>query len=100
MTGLVTDEYAYRVKAVSATGNESEWSNIEMVTLAESAQTHEEGDVNHDGIINVTDVTLLISRVLNDANDAVCDICADMNDDGVINITDVTMLISKVLNSN
>ena len=100
VTGLVTDEYAYRVKAVSATGNESEWSNIEMVTLAESTQTHEEGDVNHDGIINVTDVTLLISRVLNDANDAVCDICADMNDDGVINITDVTMLISKVLNSN
>ena len=53
--------------------------------------------MNHDGIVNVTDITLLISCVLNDGNDAVCDECGDLNGDGLINVTDVTLLINKVL---
>ena len=92
--------FLYKVKALYIDGTESEWSNVEMVTLAEGGQSHDEGDVNHDGVINVTDVTMLISRVLNDSSDVVCDICADMNGDGVINVTDVTLLIAKVLNNN
>ena len=89
--------FNYRVKAVYTDGTESPWSNIQTITLFENGNVHQPGDVNHDGIVNVTDITLLISCVLNDGNDAVCDECGDVNGDGLINVTDVTLLINKVL---
>lgn len=49
------------------------------------------GDLNHDGIVNITDVTILINAVLGD--NEVCPLCADFNGDGVINITDVTNML-------
>ena len=90
--------FLYKVRAIYTDGTESDWSNIEMVTLFENGHGFEKGDLNHDGVVNVTDVTLLIAAVLNNS-DNVCAICADMNEDGQINVTDVTMLISKVLAS-
>lgn len=100
VTGLLTGDYEYRVKAVSATGTESPWSNVEAVTLREGAHAYAAGDVNHDGDVNITDVTLLIARVLNEASGTVCEICADFNGDGSVNITDITLLISMVMSSN
>ena len=55
--------------------------------------------MNHDGVVNVTDVTTLISSVLG-AGTEVCEICADFNGDGVVNITDVTLLISMLMNND
>ena len=55
------------------------------------------GDVNGDGLVNVTDVTLLISRVVNESGDII-EAAGDMNNDGIINVTDVTLLISYVVN--
>jgi len=56
------------------------------------------GDVNHDEVIDITDVTTLIDRVLNGTTTSgCCDTCADMNGDGDIGIDDVTMLIDNVL---
>ena len=56
------------------------------------------GDVNMDGLINVTDVTRLIEvamgSVLNNYDPA----AADLNHDGKINVTDVTLLLILVLN--
>jgi len=54
------------------------------------------GDVNQDGVVNVSDVTALINKILNIAeyDDAICDI----NGDGVVNVSDVTALINIVLN--
>jgi len=62
---------------------------------------HKKGDVNHDGIIDIIDVTVLIDRVLaSKAIDGCCDICADVNDDGVVDIIDVTALIDMVLGAS
>ena len=55
------------------------------------------GDMNFDGIVNVTDVTILINSLLNNQTDNPIE-NADMNNDGVTNITDVTLLIAQVLN--
>ena len=56
------------------------------------------GDVNRDGYVNITDVTLLISYVLNGSGDI--DLrAANINGDEDVNITDVTLLISRVLSS-
>lgn len=55
------------------------------------------GDVNGDQVVNITDVTILISAIQNDNFDSINFNNSDMNDDENINITDVTMLINYVL---
>lgn len=55
------------------------------------------GDLNGDGTIGLTDVTVMISKLLNSVEDTTeC----DMDGDGDFNISDVTFLVSKLLNSN
>jgi hypothetical protein len=53
------------------------------------------GDVNDDGQVNVSDVTVLINMILGTVtmNDAV----ADVNADGQVNVSDVTALINIIL---
>ena len=87
--------YIYKVKALYVDNSESEWSNVEEVTLFQNGHGFEKGDVNHDGILNVTDVTTLIDFML--GNDQCCEICGDMNEDGLLNVTDVTDLIDLLL---
>ena len=58
------------------------------------------GDVNHDGVLSIADVTVLISYVLKNGSGSACPICANLNNDDNIDIADVTSLISKVLKGN
>ena len=90
--------FLYRVKALYIDNTESVWSNIEEVTLLEAGHGYALGDVNHDGVLNITDVTLLINAVLNDDLSTVCTTCGDFNEDGAVNVTDVTQLISYINN--
>ena len=55
------------------------------------------GDVNDDGVIDVTDVTMLINRVLGTKSTNFHESVADMNGNTVLDVTDVTLLINKVL---
>ena len=55
------------------------------------------GDVNNDGVVNITDVTVLISAVMAENFANINTTNADMNGDSFINITDVTMLINAVM---
>ena len=55
------------------------------------------GDVNGDGDVNISDVTLLIAYVLNDGGATIDLMAADLSGDGDVNISDVTLLISKVM---
>lgn len=60
------------------------------------------GDINNDGVVNISDATLLISYVLyNDATDInLGNANCDQDAAGEINISDVTALISYVLTNN
>lgn len=89
--------FLYRVKALYIDGTESDWSNIEEVTLHENAHPYQLGDVNHDTFINVSDVTALIAHILG-TNDAACPLCGDMDGNQTCNVADVTALISLILN--
>lgn len=94
--------YLYKVKALYADGTESAWSNTQMVTLFENGPAPHEfelGDVNHDRQINVTDVTTLISMILQSDYTLGCETCGDMTGEGTLNVTDVTTLIAKILNN-
>ena len=55
------------------------------------------GDVNCDGIVNVTDVTILISYLMGNHPQPFSMEAADLNQEGNINITDVTLLISHLM---
>lgn len=56
------------------------------------------GDVNGDGLVNISDVTALINLLLT-GNASSCP-AADVNGDTVMNISDVTFLINMLLNKN
>lgn len=56
------------------------------------------GDINMDGIVNVTDVTTLVDYIL-ERNPSPCDVDAcDVTEDRNINVTDVTTLVDIILN--
>ena len=89
--------YLYRVKTLYQDGTESDWSNVEEVTLFDNGHGYQLGDVNHDGAVNISDVTAVINAVV--SNGEVCPICADINGDGNVNISDVTAMINMVATS-
>ncbi|MBR5101849.1 MAG: dockerin type I repeat-containing protein, partial [Muribaculaceae bacterium] len=57
-----------------------------------------DGDVNGDDIIDVKDMTMLISYNLGDMPTGFISDCADLNQDGIIDIQDLTFLINMILN--
>ena len=88
--------YVYKVKALYADGTESPWSNRQTVTLFAGSHNYAIGDVDHNGIVNIKDVTDLIDYLLSQNNE-ICTICADVTGNGVITIADVTLLIDILL---
>lgn len=65
----------------------SDWHNFKNIMAI--------GDVNGDGKLGISDVSELISQLLNDGElPAYC----DLNGDGTVSITDVTALIDMLLN--
>ena len=91
--------YLYKVKAIYKDGTQSEWSNIEEVTLFDNGPAphgYQPGDVNHDGDVTIKDVTALIDYLLGTNND-ICTTCADVSGDSEVTIKDVTNLIDMLL---
>ena len=58
------------------------------------------GDVNGDGSVNVTDVTMLVNHILGNEDENFVIEKADVNNDGGINVTDVTALVNLILGGN
>ena len=88
--------FMYKVKTVFTDGTESEWSNVEEVTLFENGHGYVPGDVNHDGKLSIVDVTELINMLLGGSSNG-CPVCADVNGDSKVSIVDVTELINLLL---
>ncbi|MBO4803323.1 MAG: C10 family peptidase [Muribaculaceae bacterium] len=88
--------YLYRVKSVYVNGTESHWSRSKEVMLLAGAGLI--GDVDGDGDVSISDVTMLIGYLLNGEAGGVDMNAADMNQDGAVNISDVTALIDFLLN--
>jgi len=55
------------------------------------------GDVNNDGVVNISDALALINYILNDSGDINLDV-ADCNGDNEINVSDALAIINYVLN--
>lgn len=86
---------------ITAKATKDGWNDSEEATaeyIIEIPVVHKPGDVNHDGAVNIKDVTDLIDYLLG-SNNEVCEVCANVKDDGAINIADVTALIDLLLNN-
>ena len=97
VTGLQAGgTFEYKVKAVYTNGTESDWSNVQTVTLREYA-TAGNPDINDDGAWSMADVTTLIAYVLgNNPSPCLVENC-DVSGDGAISMADVTTLIANIL---
>ena len=58
------------------------------------------GDVNGDGLVNVTDVGMVIDHILEQMPSGFIVEIADINDDGVVNVTDVGLIINIILSDD
>ena len=73
---------------------------ILLLPLSSFGVEYVRGDVNGDGVLNIADVTRLISIVLsNEAVDQYVVEAGDMTGDGVLTIGDVTALASYINNN-
>ena len=87
--------YLYRVKAYYVNGTESLWSNTREVILA--AATDVRGDVDNNGIVNITDVSALVDLLL---TGEAAGTTADCNQDGNVDISDISVLIDYLMTGN
>jgi hypothetical protein len=55
------------------------------------------GDVNHDGVVDINDITITIDYVLGIPTENCCTYCADVFEDNLIDINDITEMIDIVL---
>ena len=74
-------------------GSYNYWEAYFTVTEPE----YEMGDVNHDGLMSVTDVMLTVNYILNNQASNFDDTLADLNKDGKITVTDVMLMVSAIL---
>lgn len=65
--------------------------------VTQSSSERPLGDVNGDGLVNITDVVALTNHVLGNTPEVFYEDAADVNENGEINITDVTALINIIL---
>ena len=88
--------FFFRVKAHYTDDTWSPWSKAKTVVLHGEGHGYAVGDVNHDGLVNISDVTALIDYLLN-PQQSICTICADTDGNQAVNISDVTELIDFLL---
>lgn len=58
------------------------------------------GDVDLDGILNITDVINIVNRILNSSEEFDDDICPmqyDVNKDGTVNVSDAVQVVNAIL---
>jgi hypothetical protein len=95
--------FNYKVKAHYTNGTQSEWSNLEVVTLFENTPAFMRGDVNGLGQVDMDDLTVLINYLLDDTtviNTAAAASCNNANDTTLVDMDDLTALINFLLTDN
>lgn len=92
--GEVGQTYRIVLRDPHKTSGNYVWGNFFNFTLGAPVR----GDVNLDGVADVSDVTALINYVLGGGGSPFNKTEADFNGDGVIDVTDATAIINLVLN--
>lgn len=91
------EEGLYESVITATAGTATAYADIEGEVTAPNIII---GDINMDGLVNISDVTILIDFLLGNEVSPFDSQAADMNPNGDINISDVTMLIDYLLGNN
>ena len=75
------------------------WKNFTNIIEQDFPAEGKRGDVNDDDVVDIEDVTALISNILGNAS-SINQHAADVNEDGSIDIEDVTAIINYILNGS
>ena len=59
-----------------------------------------DGDANADGVVNVTDVVVIVGVILDGSAGAVDECTMDVNQDGQVNVTDVVVIVNTILSGS
>ncbi len=94
---LAEGTFEYYVKAIYTDGSESVWSNIQHVTLTDEIIEVLLGDVDHDGMVGISDVIIIIDYILGGKQGVIDMEVADVDHDGQISISDVTGITDIIL---
>lgn len=55
------------------------------------------GDVNGDGLVNVTDIVATVNYIMEKPSDDFNEEAADLNGDGLVNVTDIVMMVKIIM---
>lgn len=58
------------------------------------------GDVNSDGLVNVTDIVATVNYIMEKPSDNFNEAAADLNGDGEINVTDIVKMVSIIMSGD
>ena len=58
------------------------------------------GDVNFDGVLNISDIVLMVGFILGEEPTEEQELTADMDQNGNINILDVIQVVSEIIGTN
>lgn len=72
--------------------------NVQQIVFAGGQET-KKGDVNGDGIVDVSDVNILINIILGSDQASKYDGRADVNGDGSVDVADVNEIVNLMLNN-
>ena len=93
--------FNFKVKAIYTDNTESQWSNIELVTLSQTPDTSWlMGDVNLDGKVDVQDVNILVNILLGTDQASNYDGRADVDGNGKVDVADINTVINIMLGNN
>ena len=92
------NNYVYNTANLTENGHPFSVDSFTFSWGLSSISTITNGDINMDGIINVTDIVNLIQHILglSDLNEYQLQ-AADYNNDGIVNVTDLVNLIYHIL---
>ena len=87
-------EYIVQLTVTNIYGQQG-YPHVETIVIGSSLS----GDVNFDSILNVLDIVMLVSFVLENQNPTNSEFNAsDLNDDNILNILDIVSLVNTILN--
>ena len=90
-------DYSVVIKDIYLTDTKTNQHIVDEVISKLTVFSYTSGDVNADGLINITDIVSVISYILEDAPESFIFKAADVNEDGIINITDIVGIIDIIL---
>ena len=94
------DRTAYELEFVYSNNGSWKWGDTTLKFNTDFSHQPEPvlmGDVDGNGLVNVTDVTHIINHILGKTDEGFRPEAADIDGNGLINVTDVTHVISKIL---